>query len=290
MEQAIGKAKVLVEALPYIQRFRGATVVIKVGGSAMEVAEHLHGMLMDVTFMECIGMKAVIVHGGGKAISRRMAEQGLESRFLKGLRVTCEKTIEVVEHVVKGEVNPRIVNLLRELGAQAEPLHGDEILTVKRKREVDAETGETLDWGFVGEPREVDTAPIEALLARGVIPVITPLGIGADGAVHNVNADTVAAAVARALKARKLVYLSDVPGLLRDAEDPASLMSHLAVSDVTQLIDAGVIAGGMLPKVKSCVEALGAGVKKIHMVDGRMSHSLLLEIFTDKGVGTEIVI
>lgn len=289
MQSIIKKADVLIEALPYIQRFKGEVVVVKFGGSAMEDKSHMEGILADVTFMACVGMLPVIVHGGGKTISRNMKEQGIESRFLKGLRVTCEKTIEVVEKVMKWEINPGIVAVLERMGAKARGLHGEDIFRVVRKTEVDSRTGETLDWGFVGEPEEVDTEPIRALLRAGIIPVITPLGMGTDGKIHNMNADTAATAVATALKARKLAFLSDVPGLLKDEEDPESLIPTLAAGEVEGLIEKGVIDGGMLPKVQSGVEALNAGVGKIHIIDGRMPHSLLLEIFTDKGIGTEIV-
>jgi len=289
MKTLIEKADVLVEALPYVQRFRGEAVVVKFGGSAMEDPAHVEGVLQDVAFMECVGMRLVVVHGGGKAISRGMQEHGIESTFLHGLRVTCERTIKVVEKVIKGHVNPNIVEGLRRYGAKAESLHGEQILKVKRKKHVDTDTGEVLDWGFVGEPGEVDTEPILALLAENTIPVVSPLGMGPDEKVHNVNADEVAAAVATALRARKLAFLSDVPGLLRNADDPGSLIPTLRVHEVEWLIEQGVIAGGMLPKIHGCVNALEAGVRKVHLVDGRMPHSLLLEIFTDKGVGTEIV-
>jgi acetylglutamate kinase len=239
--------------------------------------------------MECVGMRPVLVHGGGKAISRGMAEAGIESRFVRGLRVTCEKSIEVVERVIKGSVNPKIVGKLEAKGASARTLNGETVFHVQRKTGRDPDTGEPLDWGFVGEPGEVDTGPIRALLDQNIIPVITPLGMGPDGHIHNINADTAAAAVASALKARKLAYLSDVPGLLADKADPDSLITALGIGEVDSLVKRGVIDGGMLPKVMSGVEALRAGVQKVHMIDGRMPHSLLLEIFTRRGVGTEIV-
>ena len=289
MQKIIEKAEVLIEALPYIQSFRGETIVVKFGGSAMEDKAHADGVLADVTFMECVGMKPVIVHGGGKAISRRMKEQGIEARFVKGLRGTCEETIRVVEKTINEEVNPEIVGTLTKMGAAARGLHGDEVFKVVRKTEVDSKTGEVFDWGYVGEPMEVNTGPILALLQQNLIPVITPLGRGPDGKTHNINADIAAAAVAKALKARKLAFITDVPGLLRDADDAESIMSTLHIGEVEDLIAKGVIDGGMLPKVQSGVEALRAGVRKIHMIDGRMPHSLLLEIFTDNGVGTEIV-
>jgi acetylglutamate kinase len=289
MRKVIEKADVLIEALPYIQRFRDAIIVVKFGGSAMEIREHCESILQDVAFMECAGMLPVIVHGGGKAISRAMKEKGIEPRFLKGLRVTCERSIQVVREVMNTSINPDIVATLRKHGARAEGLHGEDIFTAVRMKEKDEATGQELDLGFVGEPVAVDTGPIRELLGKGAIPVITPLGRGTDGFVYNVNADTAALSVAKALKARKLAYLSDVPGLLRDVNDPESLIGTLRQGDVETLIARGVISGGMLPKVRSATEALQAGVKKVHMIDGRMPHSLLLEIFTDKGVGTEIV-
>jgi len=289
MNELIKKASVLIEALPYFQSFRDEIVVVKFGGSAMEDPKHVEGVLEDIAFMECVGMKLVVVHGGGKAISRGMVADGIESKFLHGLRVTCERSIGVVERVLKHDVNPSIVKMLEQKGASARSLHGDEILHVIRMTGVDADTGEKIDWGFVGEPGEVDTDPIIAMFAKGIIPVITPLGIGPDGKMHNVNADVAAAAVAKALKARKLAFLSDVPGVLLDPQDPESLISTLKQDEIQPLIDNGVISGGMLPKINSCLAALEAGVRKVHMIDGRMQHSLLLEMFTDKGVGTEIL-
>ena len=289
MQNIIKKADVLIEALPYIQRFRGEVIVVKFGGSAMEEKAHADGILEDVTFMECVGMLPVIVHGGGKAISRGLKEQGIESRFVRGLRVTCERTMAVVEKVIWEEINPGIVAAIQRFGGRAEGLNGGDVFRVEKKAEVDPQTGETLDLGFVGEPRDVLTAPIRAMLDRNVIPVITPLGRGADGHLYNINADVAAAAVARALPAKKLAFLSDVPGLLRRANDPESIITTLRLSEVETLIRAGVIDGGMLPKVQSGIAALHAGVSKVHIIDGRMPHSLLLEIFTDQGVGTEMV-
>jgi acetylglutamate kinase len=289
VKEVIKKAAVLIEAMPYIQRFRGALVVVKLGGSALEDRSHMESILADVTFMECVGMRPVIVHGGGKAISRAMKASGIEPRFHKGLRITCEKSVQVVQRVLNEEVNPAIVAALARHGARAQGVFGETLLKVRRKTDKDPETGEVLDWGFVGEPDEVDAKPIVALARRDVIPVVTPLGRGPDGKVHNVNADTAAAAMAKAMKARKLAYVSDVPGLLRDPADEGSLIPTVRADEVAGLARAGIIDGGMLPKMDSAVEALRAGVGKIHMIDGRMPHSLLLEIFTDKGVGTEIV-
>lgn len=289
MDEATRKAGVLIEALPYIQRFRNAIVVVKLGGAAMENPDHVERVLEDITFLECVGMKVVVVHGGGKEISRGMEREGIEARFINGLRVTCEKSIHVVERVLKGDVNPRIVKILTDKGAPAKSLHGEEVLHVHRVSGVNPETGDSIDWGFVGEPGEVDPTPIRSLLDAGIIPVITPLGLGPDGKIHNVNADVAAAAIAKALPARKLAFLSDVPGLLRDQQDPDSLISTLRHDEVSWMFDQGIISGGMLPKISSCIEALQAGVRKVHLIDGRLIHSLLLEIFTDQGVGTEIV-
>ena len=289
MREATRKAAVLIEALPYIQNFRGSTVVVKFGGSAMEDPETVSRVLADVAFMECVGMRTVVVHGGGKAISRGMVERGIESRFLEGLRVTCKHSIEVVRDVLNRKVNPGLVAGLIERRARAESLIGEKIFHVHRKQGTHPETGEALDWGFVGEPGEVNIGPIEALIAQNVIPVITPLGIGPDGKPHNINADVAAAAVAKALRARKLVFLSDVPGLMRDPTDEASVIATQHISEVRDLIADGTISGGMLPKIESSIAALEAGVRKVHMIDGRMAHSLLLEIFTDNGVGTEII-
>jgi acetylglutamate kinase len=288
MKELIGKADVLIEALPYIQRFRGETIVVKFGGSAMEEKRQYEGILTDIAFMECVGMRPVVVHGGGKAISRAMAEAGLTPKFVKGLRVTDEAAIRVVADVIVNRVNAGIVDSLKTKGARAYRIDGEDIFVVEKRTAVDKETGQTLDWGYVGEIVEVHTDRILAAVRDNIIPVITPLGRGRDGQLYNLNADDAAAAVAKALRARKLVYLSDVPGLLRDRNDETSLLSTLRIREVEELIRQGVIDGGMLPKIRSCVEALEAGVRKIHIVDGRLDHSLLLEIFTDKGVGTEI--
>ncbi|MBN1676734.1 MAG: acetylglutamate kinase [Kiritimatiellae bacterium] len=289
MKELIAKADVLIEALPYIQTFRNEIIVVKFGGSAMEEKACRGSILTDIVFMECVGMLPLIVHGGGRAISQKMSEAGLRAQFVRGLRVTDEKTIGIVAKVLTEEMNPAIVASLREKGAKARTLRGEEILHVTKLSEVDEETGETLDWGFVGRVEQVDVEPIRAYLQANIIPVITPLGRGADGQVYNINADDAAAAIAKTLKARKLALLSDVPGLLRNPDDPDSLLSTLRLSEVESLIVDGVISGGMIPKVRSGVESLEAGVQKIHIIDGRLAHSLLLEIFTEEGVGTEIV-
>ncbi len=289
MQTYIDKAATLIEALPYIQDFRGATVVIKVGGSVMESRDALDRLLGDVAFMSTVGMKVALVHGGGKAISRGMERSGIAPNFLHGFRVTCDETIKVVERVLKQEINADVIRLLHGHRANARPLHGDWIFTVERKRGHDPVTGEPLDWGFVGEPTAVAGRTVEEMLDAGVIPVITPLGVDANDQLHNINADSAAAALAKALRVRKLAFISDVPGLLRDLNDPDSLISSLPIGAIGQLRRDGVIGGGMLPKLDSCAEAIRAGVGKVHLIDGRMPHSLLLEMFTKKGVGTEIV-
>lgn len=290
MQQFIEKANVLIEAVPYIQDFRGSLVVVKVGGSVMESPENLLRLLSDIAFIRTVGIKVVLVHGGGKAINRAMERAGIPPNFVRGLRVTDERTVEVVEQVIKHEVNANILKLLNQnFHVLARPLHGDWILTTRKVTGKDPETGAELDWGFVGDPVAVKTDAIAQMADAGVIPVITPLGIGEeDGQLYNVNADVAAVAIAKAMRVRKLVFISDVPGLLRNVADPASLISTLRLGDVPGLKAEGVIAGGMLPKIDSCAEAIEAGVQRVHLIDGRMPHSLLLEIFTKQGVGTEI--
>ncbi|MCX7590798.1 MAG: acetylglutamate kinase [Kiritimatiellae bacterium] len=289
MRESIRKADVLIEALPYIQQFRGEFVVVKLGGSAMEDEAHVAGVLKDVAFMSAVNMRPILVHGGGKRISRRLEELNIKPVFLKGLRVTCERTMGVVQEVLNREINPLLVAMLKQFGAKAEGIRGETVFRAVRKTEVDSDTGRQLDWGYVGEPVGVNLALIRPLLRKGLVPVLTPLGSDENGQIYNMNADSAAAAIATALRARKLVFLSDVPGLQRDPADPRTLISTLRLADIDQLTKVGTINGGMLPKVESCVAALRAGVRKIHIVDARMPHSLLLEIFTDKGVGTEIV-
>lgn len=289
MKEVIAKAATLVEALPYIQNFKGSTVVVKIGGSVMESKGSLEGLLTDVAFMATVGIRTVLVHGGGKAISRGMEQSGIAPQFVQGLRVTCAQTMQVVERVLKRDVNASVVRILQAHRINARPLHGDWIIRVARKRGQDAQTGAALDWGFVGEPVSVDIRPVQEMLDAGLVPVVTPLGSDADGLLYNVNADTAAAALATAMRVRKLALISDVPGLLRDVNNPASLIATLRVGDVAALKKDGIVGGGMLPKLDSCVAAITAGVGQVHLIDGRMPHSLLLEIFTKQGVGTEII-
>ncbi|MBU4200636.1 MAG: acetylglutamate kinase [Verrucomicrobia bacterium] len=289
MKTIIEKAGVLIEAMPYIRSFRGAIVVIKFGGSAMEDKTCHDGILADAAFMECAGLKPVIVHGGGKAISRRMAKEGIQPVFINGLRVTDAAGVRLVEEVLNHEVNVELVETLIACGAQAAGIQGPSILRAEKFKPLDPRTRQPVDLGFVGKVVQVDTAPVQACLEAGLIPVITPLGRDSAGNVYNINADDAAGALAQALKARKLVFLSDVPGLMKNPKDPHVIMSTVSRREVEDLIRTGVIDGGMLPKIQGALDALAAGVGKIHIIDGRLPHSLLLEIFTDKGIGTEIV-
>ena len=289
MQKVIEKADVLIEALPYIQRFRGDAVVVKFGGSAMEEKALVETVLKDIAFMACVGLRPIVVHGGGKAISQRMKDAGLVPTFLKGLRVTDAASIEVVEQVLNNEVNPEVVRTLEEDGCKARGIHGEHILSVVKHTGRDPETGGKLDWGYVGSVTAVDIEPIKAYLMADIVPVITPLGKGSDGKLYNINADEAAAAISEKMAARKLVFLSDVPGVLMNPDDPESIVSTLKLTEIEELIKRGVIRGGMLPKIGGALKALKAGVRKTHIIDAALPHSLLLELFTDKGVGTEIL-
>ena len=281
IDTAQAKADVLTEALPYIQDFNGSIVLVKVGGSVMESDENLDSLMDDIAFMRAVGMKVVIVHGGGKAISKAIKMSGHEPKFVSGLRVTDEETMEIVRKTLNNVVNPDLVARLCNRGANAKPLHGNWLFSATKITEPDR--------GYVGEVVEVSSRSVEEMLDAGIIPVVTPLGTGVeDGHLYNINADYAAAALAKKLKARKFALVSDVPGLLKDPEDPETLLSTLHLADIDELIRSGVISGGMLPKIESCKDAIRYGVKKVHLVDGRMEHSLLLEIFTRQGVGTEI--
>ncbi len=292
MKETIQKADVLIEALPHIQRFQGETVIVKFGGSAMDNPQVVRDILHDVAFMGCVGMRPVLVHGGGKAINAKLLAEGVQATFLHGFRVTDAHTMEVVEQVLNREVNPSLVRILNnDFGCKARAIHGEDILTARKRMGTDPETGKPLDWGFVGEVTDVDIEPVRAFLAAGIVPVITPLASdGTDPSIlYNINADVAAAGLAERLRARKLVFLSDVPGLLADPADPASLISTLKLSDVVGLIQRGIISGGMLPKINGALKALHAGVRKTHIINAALPHSLLLELFTDRGIGTEII-
>jgi acetylglutamate kinase len=286
MKTAIDKASILLEAMPYIRMLRGKAVVIKFGGSAMENTVNSRSVLADIAFMECAGIRPVVVHGGGKAISRKMLEAGIQPRFVNGLRVTDKETVKLVEEVLNHEVNVEIVEELVADGAKATGLHGPGIL--RAEKALPPGKGD-VDLGFVGRITGVDANPIMACLQADIIPVITPLGRGADGQVYNINADDSATAIAMAINAYKLVFLSDVPGVLSDPQKPDSVISSLTKKEIEALIKDGTIHAGMVPKIQGALSAITAGVKKVHIIDGHILHSLLLEIFTDKGIGTEII-
>ncbi len=289
MKQYIDRAAVLIEALPYIQSFRDEIVVIKFGGSAMEDPKLVRSAMRDIVFMECVGMNPVIVHGGGKAITARLKELGIETKFINGLRYTCDKTIKVVDEVMHDVINKDLVNSLNHFGGKARQVSGKKILKAEKISSTCPKTGQPLDLGLVGEVTDINIRPVVELIDTGVVPVITPLASDDAGCVYNINADTAACKIAEKLKARKLVFLSDVPGILRNPEDQESVISTIRTSDVKKLMKDGIITGGMIPKMDSATHAIKAGTKKVHMIDGRIQHSLLLEIFTDKGVGTEII-
>ena len=286
--QITDKAGVLVEALPYIQKFRNSIMVVKFGGSAMEDEELVRGTMRDIVMLEAIGIRPVVVHGGGKAISAALKECGIPVKFVNGLRYTCDKTIGVVDDVLH-KVNAHLVELGKEFGGPVCGVSGKTVLKAKRTLSTDPATGKQEDVGFVGEVTGVDTSAIMEALAKGLTPVLTPLGTGLDGQIYNINADTAACKIAEAIHARKLVFMSDVPGILADCNDEKSFFNETATTEIDTLIANGTLSGGMLPKIASCVSALNAGINKVHMIDGRRRHSLLLEIFTDTGIGTQIV-
>lgn len=288
MQQAIDKAHTLIEAMGYIQRFRGKLVVIKMGGSVMDDAEALSNLLVDVVFMSSVGMRPIIVHGGGKAISQAMADRGLEVQFVQGRRYTDQRTLTVVEHVLCNEINARIVGRIESLGASAMGLHTLASCVLFGEQLFLERDGRKIDLGRVGRVTSVNQHLIELLCAAGTIPVIAPLARDRTGAKLNCNADTAVGEVAAALAAEKLVMVSDTHGIRRSVDDPESVVTAANEDEIRAMIADGTIAGGMLPKVDACLRALNAGVSRAHIIDGRFSHSLLLEIFSDKGVGTLI--
>lgn len=287
-EEEIRKADVLVEALGYIRKFQSRYVVIKLGGSVMENPESLRALLVDVVFLQTVGMRPVVVHGGGKAITLAMEKAGIKPRFVQGRRYTDPETLAIVARVLADEINEDIVRHINKFGGRAAGLHYKTKSCLFGKRLTLNGEGEPIDLGLVGEVDSVDTPPIENLCLAGIVPVLPCLAEDENEALLNVNADTAAAAVARALAADKLVFLTDTPGILRDKDDPTSIIESLTPVECRDLIVRGVVDKGMIPKVEACLECLEAGVKKIHIIDGRVRHSLLLEIFTDHGIGTEI--
>ena len=293
MEEAIRKADTLIEAMPYIQRFAGRPVVVKFGGNAMENDEILDDVLEDVVFLAAVGIRPIVVHGGGPQITEAMQKAGLEPTFVKGHRVTDAEALRVVVRVLCQEINAGICRRIEAFAGRPYPTfrHGKSPLRARKKMmRVTNEQGqeEGLDLGYVGEVVSVDSEEMLAAAAAGAVLVAPPIAQDDSGQLYNVNADTAAGALAGALKAEKIVFLTNVHGILSDPADPNSLLSTVREGEVETMIAHGVITGGMLPKVSACIQALDAGVAKAHIIDGRLPHSLLLEIFTDKGIGTQI--
>jgi acetylglutamate kinase len=290
MQSLIAKAHTLLEALPYIQRFSGATFIIKYGGSFMDSPDPdvRDGVARDIVFLEAVEINPVVVHGGGKAITRAMEKAGLKATFLQGQRVTDEATAKIADDVLSREINPEVVAAIKSLGSLAQGFAGPDIFRC-RKAQVKGPAGEPLDLGYVGEVISVNTGPLLECIGKGITPVISPTARGEDGKIYNCNADVAAAQAAIALNARRLVFMSDVPGLLQNPKKPDSVISRLKISEVESLKQRGIIDKGMIPKVDSAVAAIKAGVEKVSFVDGRVPHAVLLEVFTDEGVGTEVV-
>jgi acetylglutamate kinase len=290
VQEAIRKASVLIEAMSWIRRFRDRYVVVKLGGSALEEREAVNSLLTDVMFMETVGMKPILVHGGGKAINRAMATAGIEPRFVEGRRYTDDTTLGIVSRTLANEISSSLVEEIERQGGHAKALHfGSDNCLHGERLTLTGRTGEPVDLGRVGKVTSVDTELLAKTLSDGRIPVIPSVAIDVDGSLLNVNADTAAAAVATFLNAEKLVFLTDIPGICSDRDEESTLISHLDTASCQQLISDGIIDSGMVPKVDAALAALAAGVRKVHIVDGRMQHSVLLEIYSDKGVGTEIV-
>lgn len=286
MKEYIEKANILSEALPYFRKFYGKTVVIKYGGSAMEDDGIREKTASDIVLMKYVGMNPVVVHGGGKAITEVMARMGKKAVFHNGMRVTDGETMDIVEMVLVGRINKEVVSLINRAGGRAVGISGKDGELIQSTKYVPAAG---VDIGFVGEVQKINPDIIRSLEQNGYIAVVAPVGIGDDGETFNINADSVAGEVAAALQAEKLVLLTDTPGILRERGNEGSLISTIKLSEIKEYTDKGVIDGGMIPKVEACQRALRAGVKKTHIIDGRILHSLLLEIFTDKGIGTQII-
>ncbi len=291
MQDVIDKAAILIEALPYIRSFAGKTVVIKYGGAAMAAADLQTAIMQDIALMKFCGMNPIVVHGGGPEISAFSKAMGLEPTFIDGLRVTDAATMNLVQMVLLGKTNREIVMQLNRQGVRAMGLSGQDAawMQANKLKHRLVKTGELVDLGFVGEINKIDAAVIEKLIKDDFIPVIAPIAVGADHQAYNVNADVAAGAIAAALQAEKLVFLTDVEGIRQDKNNPDSVMSRLTASDAKQWIQEGQCDGGMIPKLEACCTALTSGTNRVHIIDGRVPHSLLLEIFTDRGIGTMVV-
>ena len=283
-EKYLEKAAVLVEALPYIQKFNRKVIVVKYGGSAMVDEQLKKSVISDVTLLKLVGFKPIIVHGGGKEISKWVGKVGKEAQFINGLRVTDEETMEIAEMVL-GRVNKSLVTMVEELGVKAVGISGKDggLLKVKKKY------ADGKDIGYVGEITDVDPNILFDLLEKDFLPIVCPVGMDDDYQTYNINADDAACAIARAVGANKLAFLTDIEGLYRDFEDKSSLISEIKVKEAKELIAGGTIGGGMLPKLSNCIDAIEAGVSRVHIIDGRIPHSILMEIFSDRGVGTAIL-
>ena len=287
------KAAILVEALPYIQEFYGKTVVIKYGGNAMVNDDLKDKVMQDIALMKYVGIRPVVVHGGGPEITEFLHKVGKESSFVSGLRVTDEETVEIAEMVLDGKINSEIVNILNRRGVRAVGLSGKDAGLIEAKKKLatvyEGEAKKKVDIGYVGEVAKVDNGILLDLLDRDYVPIIAPIGVGEDGESYNINADYVAAEIAGALGAEKFLLLTDIEGVYRDFNDKASFISSLTAAEAKTCIKEGIIAGGMIPKVEACLKALAAGAKKTHIIDGRLPHSIILEIFTSAGIGTQVV-
>lgn len=281
MNELLSKAEVLIEALPYIQKFNRKIIVVKYGGSAMSNPELQRNVIKDVTLLKLVGFKPIIVHGGGKEISRWIEKVGKEPEFVNGLRVTDAETMEIAEMVL-GKVNKSLVTMVQELGVKAVGISGKDGGLLKCEKKY----SDGKDIGFVGNITGVDTKILLDLLEKDFLPIVSPIGIDDDFTTYNINADDAACAIAKAVKAEKLAFLTDVEGVYKDFNDKSTFISHLTASEAEELIDSGVIGGGMLPKLNNCTDAIKEGVSRVHILDGRIAHCLLLEIFTNEGVGT----
>lgn len=284
LDKEMAKAEVLIEALPYIQKFNRKIIVVKYGGSAMVDEELKKKVIEDVVLLKLVGFKPVIVHGGGKEISKWVNKVGMETNFINGLRVTDAPTMEIAEMVLN-KVNKSLVSLIEELGVKAIGISGKDGNTIK----VTKKLSDGQDIGFVGEVDQVDAGLITTLIENDFIPVICPVGIDAEYNTYNINADDAACAIAKSLKAEKLAFLTDIEGVYKDKDDPSTLIPELTLSEAKELIGDGYIGGGMLPKLNNCIDAIENGVKRVHIMDGRIPHCLLLEVFTNKGVGTAML-
>lgn len=285
MEQSIEKAKVLIEALPYIKRFSGTIVVIKYGGSAMTDERIKEMVIQDIVLLKLVGLKPVIVHGGGKSITRMLSRLGKETSFSKGLRVTDEETAGIAEMVLSGSINKHIVQSIQNHGINAVGISGKDADTLKAKKHL----ADGQDVGFVGDIEKVNIGLVSSLIDNDFIPVIAPIGTDSEGNTYNINADYAAASVAGSLKAEKLVFLTDVEGILKDVSDPASIIRRLNADQAEDYIKKGIISGGMIPKAQCCIQGIREGVRSVHILDGRTEHSILLEVYTDRGIGTMVI-